>query len=543
MSPTPPGARARLAGAIGKVVLANRVTRAWMQRAQARESEAGLSDNERSSLLRSDKLRSSAMQFWSALGKDLDEMMDREEYGLVHRLIMAAMVPELTDDEAKEAADADWQQDLGVADEGLTGERLAELKMARDTFVDGMCLIATMSVSTADEGESVAFIERLFACVSTPTRAPSTGLQGAALRANQARSPRVFIGAARDVQPLATYESPAASPSGRRAAPLGSPDAVVEDDDEDRKWTPSTDGQPSRPPTGAAGMVAPMAAVDEGMALSARHQAAPVSTDALLAFLLATSPRFASAYTSRLSPSSGSLSCTHATSATDGGVELPRLVYDALPTPSRVDSLSPRAPRIAQGSSGVASQRRTATGGAPHHHSPVSTRRHPPSCHTAFHPSAASRPRLPPLGGAASAQLGADPLSPPQQTSPPRPVDACDLSLAKLQLLDRAARMTNPSFHVFDDVRLHTPLPRKTPRGAIPQQHHAFYSEGLHRSPRPARTPGGSPRASPMSSPRARKAAARAAAAVVDDPLMLEPHAALLRPRWSPPSYTVTDVA
>ena len=67
---------------------------------------------QRDKLRTSPKLRGAALQFWATLGKNLDDELQKEEYTLVHRLIVRALAPELTDEEAAEAAEEDWVEDL-----------------------------------------------------------------------------------------------------------------------------------------------------------------------------------------------------------------------------------------------------------------------------------------------------------------------------------------------------------------------------------------------------------------------------------------------
>ena len=61
----------------------------------------------------SPKLRAAAMQFWTALGKGPEEGMRKDEYCFVHRRITKALAAELSEEEAAEAAEEDWEDDGG----------------------------------------------------------------------------------------------------------------------------------------------------------------------------------------------------------------------------------------------------------------------------------------------------------------------------------------------------------------------------------------------------------------------------------------------
>jgi hypothetical protein len=65
---------------------------------------------------RSPKLRAAALKFWVTLGKASEsETISFEEYRRVHVLLCRALAPELSEEEAGEAAAEDWAEDLGGA--------------------------------------------------------------------------------------------------------------------------------------------------------------------------------------------------------------------------------------------------------------------------------------------------------------------------------------------------------------------------------------------------------------------------------------------
>ena len=94
-------------------------------------------------LLHSAALRSQALLFYKTLGKTGD-ILSREEYDFVHRRILAVLAPELSDEEAEQAADDDWLDDLGIdeeekASEGSQGRHITDM-MSLDKFIDALCM-------------------------------------------------------------------------------------------------------------------------------------------------------------------------------------------------------------------------------------------------------------------------------------------------------------------------------------------------------------------------------------------------------------------
>ena len=71
----------------------------------------------RGEIQHSAKLKSAALQFWTMAGLTADDAMSKDTYCKVHRRISKALAPELSDEEAAEAADDDWSDDLGGAAE------------------------------------------------------------------------------------------------------------------------------------------------------------------------------------------------------------------------------------------------------------------------------------------------------------------------------------------------------------------------------------------------------------------------------------------
>ena len=69
--------------------------------------------SKREAIRHSPKVRAASWHFWATFGKtDQNDTISESQYGLVHRLIARALAPELTDDEAAEAAHDDWVEDL-----------------------------------------------------------------------------------------------------------------------------------------------------------------------------------------------------------------------------------------------------------------------------------------------------------------------------------------------------------------------------------------------------------------------------------------------
>merc|ERR1712185_271747 len=96
------------------------------------------------------------MQFWATLGKGLNDTMTQDEYAFVHRRITKALAPELDDDEAEEAAEEDWVDDLD-GDEEMTFQR----------YADGLFGIADMWTDTVNELEYVVFLNKLYRRVTS----------------------------------------------------------------------------------------------------------------------------------------------------------------------------------------------------------------------------------------------------------------------------------------------------------------------------------------------------------------------------------------
>ena len=78
----------------------------------------------REKLRRSPKLKNAAAQYWATVGLEIHEAMTREQYTFVHRRITKALAPELEEDDAAEAAEEDWFDDLAGGDK-MTFEKYA----------------------------------------------------------------------------------------------------------------------------------------------------------------------------------------------------------------------------------------------------------------------------------------------------------------------------------------------------------------------------------------------------------------------------------
>ncbi len=76
------------------------------------EFESSPAREQRSAIKQSAKLRSATMQFWTTAGLKPDECMPRSTYIYIHRRISRVLAPELTEEEAEEAAEEDWLDDL-----------------------------------------------------------------------------------------------------------------------------------------------------------------------------------------------------------------------------------------------------------------------------------------------------------------------------------------------------------------------------------------------------------------------------------------------
>jgi hypothetical protein len=105
------------------------------------------------------KIRSASLQFWTASGLNAKQRMTFETYAYIHRRISKALAPELSDEEAQEAAAEEWLEDLDgdEPDEGLSFDRYAK----------GLFGIADMWTEKVDELEYVIFINKLYRRAST----------------------------------------------------------------------------------------------------------------------------------------------------------------------------------------------------------------------------------------------------------------------------------------------------------------------------------------------------------------------------------------
>lgn len=67
----------------------------------------------RAKVRESSKLRTAALQFWITLGLSINDRMSKSQYVYLHRLVSLVLAPELTFEEAEEAAEEDWAEDAG----------------------------------------------------------------------------------------------------------------------------------------------------------------------------------------------------------------------------------------------------------------------------------------------------------------------------------------------------------------------------------------------------------------------------------------------
>jgi hypothetical protein len=78
----------------------------------------------RSAIAESSKVQSVAMQFWTTAGLKAEDTMPKHLYIYVHRRVCKALAPELTEAEAAEAAEEDWNDDV-QGDERMTFKQCA----------------------------------------------------------------------------------------------------------------------------------------------------------------------------------------------------------------------------------------------------------------------------------------------------------------------------------------------------------------------------------------------------------------------------------
>ena len=78
----------------------------------------------REALRLSPKLKNVALLFWKTLGKEPSESITFPEYFQVHRLISRALAPELAEDEAVEAPEEAWAEDILNSKGCLTSTRI-----------------------------------------------------------------------------------------------------------------------------------------------------------------------------------------------------------------------------------------------------------------------------------------------------------------------------------------------------------------------------------------------------------------------------------
>ena len=104
----------------------------------------------RQQLVKSEKLRNAAMQFWAQAGLGQLDTMDMTLYLAIHLRICKALGPELTAAEAEEAGAEDWAEDAGGGD-SLSFER----------YTRGLAGLADQWTTKIDELEAVVFLNKL----------------------------------------------------------------------------------------------------------------------------------------------------------------------------------------------------------------------------------------------------------------------------------------------------------------------------------------------------------------------------------------------
>ena len=153
----------------------------------------------------SQRLKSVALQFWTSSGLSESQNMPKDTYTFIHRRISKALAPELTDDEATDAADEDWEEDSCGAE-----------SMEFEKYAKGLFGIADMWTDKVDELEYVIFLNKLFRRITilregrggTPQGAPGFKAAAAFASAMAAKGDFPFKGAAA-VQSSSDESSPA----------------------------------------------------------------------------------------------------------------------------------------------------------------------------------------------------------------------------------------------------------------------------------------------------------------------------------------------
>ena len=113
-----------------------------------------------------------ALKFWTLLGVGVDvPLATRAAYMVVHRNVSAVLAPELTEEEAAEAALDDWVDDTGMVDES-TGAEHETSEISFDQYTAGLIGIADMWTSSVDEGEYVRFLQKLYRRITVRAQAP-----------------------------------------------------------------------------------------------------------------------------------------------------------------------------------------------------------------------------------------------------------------------------------------------------------------------------------------------------------------------------------
>ena len=124
------------------------------------------SHRKREALRHSPKVRTAAWHFWATFGVGVHGRIGHDEYKRVHRLIAKALAPELTDEEAAEACEYDWEEDLA---DHKAGHVLEADQINFHLFSDGLLGIADMWTEHVNEFEYAVFLQRLYRRITKPS--------------------------------------------------------------------------------------------------------------------------------------------------------------------------------------------------------------------------------------------------------------------------------------------------------------------------------------------------------------------------------------
>ena len=116
----------------------------------------------REALRHAPRVKTAAWSFWSTFGKSMGEEISKAEYMHVHRLIARALAPELNDEEAADAAEKDWGDDLNELE--LSRQRSMTFRL----YLDSLLEIADMWTVDVDDTEYAVFLHKVYRRVTRP---------------------------------------------------------------------------------------------------------------------------------------------------------------------------------------------------------------------------------------------------------------------------------------------------------------------------------------------------------------------------------------